>query len=64
MAFVVEDLESSIAGHDILIPPNRPSGGVRVAFIIHNGAPVEFLQFDSPEDEVWPGGQPSGKNHR
>jgi hypothetical protein len=25
-----------------------------VAFIVDNGAPVELLQFDSPEAEVWP----------
>jgi len=28
---------------------------VTVAFGIDNGAPVEFLQFDGPEFEVWPG---------
>ena len=26
--------------------PNSPSPGVTVAFIVENGAPVEFLQFD------------------
>ena len=25
------------------IPPNSPSEGVRVAFIVHDGAPIEFL---------------------
>lgn len=54
VAFVVDDLEAAIAGEEILIPPNSPSAGVRVAFIVHNGAPVEFLQFDGPEAEVWP----------
>jgi len=55
VAFVVEDLEAAIAGKEILIPPNSPSKGVTVAFILDNGAPVEFLRFDSPEREVWPG---------
>jgi hypothetical protein len=45
IAFEVDDLESAIAGREILIAPNSPSPGVRVAFIVDNGAPVEFLQF-------------------
>lgn len=55
VAFVVKDLESAIAGEEVLIPPNNPIKGVTVAFIVVNDAPVEFLQFDSPEHEVWPG---------
>jgi hypothetical protein len=54
VAFVVDDLQAAIAGKEILIAPNSPSDGVTVAFIVDNGAPVEFLQFDRPEAEVWP----------
>lgn len=46
VAFEVDDLEAAIAGHEILIQPNSPSEGVRVAFILHDGAPIEFLEFD------------------
>jgi catechol 2,3-dioxygenase-like lactoylglutathione lyase family enzyme len=46
VAFEVDDLEAAIAGHEVLIEPNSPSAGVRVAFILHDGAPIEFLQFD------------------
>jgi hypothetical protein len=53
VAFVVDDLQAAIAGKDILIAPNRPSDGVTVAFIVDNGAPVELLQFDRPEAEIW-----------
>ena len=42
----MDDLEAELAGKEILIAPNRPSEGVTVAFIIADGAPVEFLQFD------------------
>ncbi len=45
VAFEVDDLASELEGKEILIPPNSPSEGVTVAFIIDNGAPVEFLQF-------------------
>jgi hypothetical protein len=56
IAFVVEDIKKAIEGKDVIIKPNSPSSGVTVAFIVDNGAPVEFLQFDRPEDEIWPKG--------
>ena len=46
VAFEVDDLSAEIAGKELLIAPNSPSPGVTVAFIVENGAPVEFLQFD------------------
>jgi hypothetical protein len=55
VAFVVDDLDAALAGRQVLIPPNRPSAGVTVAFIVHDGAPIELLQFDGPQYEVWPG---------
>ncbi|HSL16289.1 MAG TPA: hypothetical protein VLB51_00120 [Methylomirabilota bacterium] len=45
LAFEVDDLEQALAGHEILIEPNSPSDGVRVAFVLCDGAPVEFLQY-------------------
>ncbi len=53
VAFVVDDLQAAIDGKDILIEPNSPAEGVKVAFIVDNGAPIEFLQFEKPESEVW-----------
>lgn len=53
VAFVVADLEKAIAGKNVIIQPNSPYEGVRVAFIEDNGAPIEFLQFEKPESEVW-----------
>jgi len=46
VAFEVDDLDAALAGHEILIAPNRPSDGVRVAFVLCDGAPVEFLEFE------------------
>lgn len=48
LAFEVDDLESEIAGREVLIPPNSPSPGVTVAFIAHEGAPIEFLEYARP----------------
>ena len=50
IAFEVDDLAEAIAGEEILIEPNSPSEGVLVAFIVHDGAPVEFLQLDDQRD--------------
>jgi hypothetical protein len=49
VAFQVTDLASELAGREILIPPNSPSSGVRVAFIVENGAPIELLEFTDPK---------------
>jgi len=53
VAFVVDDLKAAIAGKEVLIQPNSPTDGVTVAFIVDRGAPIEFLQFDLPESEIW-----------
>ena len=50
VAFQVDDLEAELAGRELLIAPNSPSEGVRVAFVVDNGAPVEFLQFARAAD--------------
>lgn len=54
IAFIVRDIREAVEGKEILVEPNSPGPGVTVAFIVDNGAPVEFLQFDRPEDEIWP----------
>jgi hypothetical protein len=45
LAFEVDDLEAELVGREVIIPPNSPSAGVTVAFIVDDGAPVELLQF-------------------
>ena len=46
VAFEVDDLEEELKEKEILIEPNSPSPGITVAFIVDNGAPVEFLQIN------------------
>lgn len=50
---LVDDLGAAIAGKDVMIEPNGP--GVTVAFIVHDGAPIESLEFTDLDHEVWPG---------
>jgi len=47
VAFEVDDLARALEGHEILIEPNSPSDGVMVAFVVCDGAPVEFLEFST-----------------
>lgn len=47
IAFAVDDLDEALKGREILVAPNEPSAGVRVAFILDDGAPVELLQFST-----------------
>ncbi|NIU77200.1 MAG: hypothetical protein GWN71_27710 [Gammaproteobacteria bacterium] len=55
VAFEVRDLEAALEGREVLIAPNSPSEGVRVAFIVENGAPVELIEIAPPSDD--PGGR-------
>ncbi|HEY6953386.1 MAG TPA: hypothetical protein VI758_13340 [Bacteroidota bacterium] len=50
IAFEVDDLDSALEGKEILSPPGSPSEGVRAAMIIHEGAPVELIEFRRPPD--------------
>lgn len=45
IAFQVEDLDAALEGKEIVFPPGSPSGGVRAAMIVHDGALVELIEF-------------------
>jgi hypothetical protein len=47
VAFEVDDLEQALEGREVIVEPGSPSEGVLVAFIVDNGAPVEFLEISS-----------------
>ena len=49
VAFEVDDIESAVAGKELIGEIGSPSKGVRTAMILENGAPVEFLEFDRNE---------------
>jgi hypothetical protein len=46
VAFEVDDLEAALEGREVLIAPNCPSPGIRVAFVVDDGAPVELMQIE------------------
>ncbi|MEX0321779.1 MAG: hypothetical protein AB3N63_06435 [Puniceicoccaceae bacterium] len=43
-AYLVDNIEEALEGREILLETFSPAPGVRVAFIIHEGAPVEFME--------------------
>jgi hypothetical protein len=47
IAFEVEDLDKELGENDfeVICEPGIPSEGVRAAMIVHNGAPVELIEF-------------------
>ena len=47
LAFEVDDLDRELQRQPfhILHSPNSPSGGIRVAMVEYNGAPVELIEF-------------------
>ena len=47
IAFEVDDLDKELRENDfeIICEPGVPSDGVRAAMILHNGAPVELIEF-------------------
>ena len=47
IAFVVDDLMKAIEGKELLGDVNSPSAGLKVAMIVHNGAPIELMEFGS-----------------
>jgi len=48
LAFEVQDLDFELAnrGLNVIVAPNPPAEGIRVAMIEHNGAPIELIEFE------------------
>ena len=44
VAYLVDNMEDALVGKEILVDIFSPGEGVRVAFIVHNGSPVEFME--------------------
>jgi len=54
VAYKVNDLHEAIKDKNIILPPNNPTEGVTVAFILDEINLIELLQFDRPENQIWP----------
>ena len=45
VAYTVHSPEEALKGQNVIWPPFEPLPGIRVAFILDDGAPVEYLEF-------------------
>ena len=46
IAFEVDDLDAALIGQTLISEVSSPSDGVKVAMIVHDGTPIELLEFD------------------
>ena len=53
LAYKVDNIEAELKGKTVLIPPFVPMPGVTVAFVLHEGVPVEFMQLASAQGSAY-----------
>lgn len=53
VAFKVDDLQAAIEGEELLLGPYEPIDGFFVAMINDAGVPVELIQTDLSDEEIW-----------
>jgi len=54
VAFEVDDVYEAVKGKNVVFGPTSLVEHVIVAFILDGGALVELLQFERPEQDIWP----------
>jgi len=52
-AFKVADLKEAIAGEEVVLGPYEPIDGFFVAVINDGGVPIELIQTELTDEEVW-----------
>ena len=60
VAFQVDDLEAAIEGEVLLLDPYEPFEGVKVAIIEDDGVPIELVETDLSDAEVF--GEPKANS--
>ncbi len=53
VAYRVADVRAAIAGENVILEPFEPSPNFTVAFILKDGAVIEYMQFEKEEDLPW-----------
>jgi hypothetical protein len=49
----VDDLTGALRGENVILEPFNPSPGFTVAFILKDGAVIEFMKFEKESDLPW-----------
>lgn len=53
VAFKVSSLDEAIQGKALLLEPYEPFAGFRVAITLEGGWPVEYIETNLSEEEIW-----------
>ena len=53
VAYRVDDLAAALRGENVLIEPFEPSPNFTVAFVMKDGAVIEFMKFEKDRDLPW-----------
>jgi hypothetical protein len=53
VAYKVNDLKAAISGHTLLLGPYEPIDGYRVAVINNAGMPIELIETELTNDDIW-----------
>ncbi|HEV2917531.1 MAG TPA: hypothetical protein VGW78_07355 [Candidatus Babeliales bacterium] len=53
IAFKVHNIDAAIEGKKILLEPYFPFARYKVAIVEIDGAPIEFIETDLTEEEIW-----------
>jgi hypothetical protein len=53
VAFKVDNMDELIKNRPMLLGPYFPFPGFRVAIVEINGMPIEFIETELSEDEIW-----------
>ena len=53
IAYRVDDIHEAIKGENVILEPFQPSPNFTVAFMLKDGAVIEYMQFENESDLPW-----------
>ena len=53
IAYRVDDIHEAIKGENVILEPFQPSPNFTVAFMLKDGAVIEYMQFENETDLPW-----------
>ena len=53
VAYRVDDIHEAIKGENVILEPFQPSPNFTVAFMLKDGAVIEYMQFEKESDLPW-----------
>ena len=53
IAYRVDDIHEAIKGENVILEPFQPSPNFTVAFMLKDGAVIEYMQFENESERPW-----------